>query len=54
MKFNIVNSQIYVEWNDRPKLMRVDAKMPSHLQEAFDEWLSSIEHERNCVEGSEI
>ena len=51
-KFRIVSTQIFVEWNDNPKLVRVDNEMPSHLQEAFDEWLSSIEHERNCFEGS--
>ena len=49
-KFKIVNTQILVEWNDRPKLVRLDNEMPTHLQEAYDDWLSSIEHERNCVE----
>ena len=51
--FSIVNTKILIEWNDSPKLVRLDNEMPSHLQEAFDEWLSGIEHERNCVEGSD-
>ena len=47
-KFRIVNTQIFVEWNDNPKLVRVDNDTPPE----FDEWLSGLEHERNCLEGS--
>ena len=52
--FSIINTKILVEWNDNPKLVNLDNEMPTDLQVLFDEWLSSIEHERNCVEGSEI
>ncbi len=48
--FSIINTKILVEWNDRPKLVNLDNEMPTHLQVLFDDWLCSIEHERNCVE----
>lgn len=46
----IVSSQIFVEWNDTPKLVRLDADMPDDLATLFDEWLSEIEHKRNWWE----
>ncbi len=46
-KLTIVATQISVEWNDNPEMVRLDAEMPSDLQELFDQWLSAIEHERN-------
>ena len=48
--FSIINTKILVEWNDRPKLVNLDNEMPTPLQVLFDDWLCSIEHERNCVE----
>jgi|TARA_R110002012_G_scaffold293500_1_gene489235 hypothetical protein len=48
-KFRIVSTQIFVEWNDSPKLVRVDNDLPPE----FDEWLAGIERERNCFEGSD-
>ena len=47
MKYRIVSSQIRVQWNDNPKLEVVMNEMPSDLEEAFGQWLSDIEHERN-------
>ncbi len=43
----IVSSQIFVEWNDNPKQVRLDAEMPDDLTNLFDEWLSEIEDEVN-------
>ncbi len=43
----IVSTLISVEWNDSPKLVRLDAEMPDELQELFDQWLSDIEAETN-------
>ena len=43
----IVSSQIFVEWNDTPKLVRLDADMHNDLATLFDEWLSKIEDEIN-------
>ena len=43
----IVATRISVEWNDNPKMVRLDAEMPNELQELFDQWLSDIEHEIN-------
>tara|TARA_B100001250_G_scaffold324241_1_gene287783 strand:- start:33 stop:194 length:162 start_codon:yes stop_codon:yes gene_type:complete len=44
---HIIATRISVEWNDNPKLVTLDAEMPSDLQELFDQWLSDIEHEVN-------
>ena len=43
----IVSSQIFVEWNDSPKQVRLDAEMPDDLTTLFDEWLNKIEYEVN-------
>tara|TARA_X000001382_G_scaffold23311_1_gene14195 strand:+ start:914 stop:1078 length:165 start_codon:yes stop_codon:yes gene_type:complete len=43
----IVASQIFVEWNDSPKLVRLDAEMHDDLAFLFDEWLRDIEDEVN-------
>lgn len=48
-KFNIVSSRIFIEWNDTPKEELVFHEMPNDLQELFDEWLSTIEDERNAM-----
>ena len=53
MKFSIVNYVISVEWNDSPKLKTLEHRMPDGLCQDFDDWLSTIEHERNTVEGGE-
>ena len=47
MNYRIVASQILVEWNDNPKLEVVMNEMPSDLEEAFGQWLTEIENERN-------
>ena len=47
MNYSIVASQIRVQWNDSPKLEVVDNEMPNDLEEAFGQWLSDIEDERN-------
>ena len=47
MKYNIVSSKILIEWNDDPKMETVHYDMPSDLEQLFDEWLTSIENERN-------
>tara|TARA_R100001082_G_scaffold54451_1_gene29744 strand:- start:585 stop:749 length:165 start_codon:yes stop_codon:yes gene_type:complete len=52
MQFSIKNYVISVEWSDSPKLQTLHHKMPDGLRQDFDEWLSSIEHERNTIEGS--
>jgi len=48
-KFNIVSSRIFIEWNDTPKEELVFHEMPNDLQELFDEWLATIEDERNAL-----
>ena len=50
MKYTIVSTQILLEWNDSPKLVVCWNEMPTHLSMMFDEWLSSIERERNLAE----
>ena len=52
MQFSIKNYVISVEWNDSPKLQTLHHNMPDGLRQDFDKWLSSIEHERNTIEGS--
>ena len=47
MRRTIVGTVIYAEWNDNPKLNRIDHEMPEGLRQEFDEWLQSIEHEEN-------
>ena len=47
MNYRIVASQILVQWNDNLKLEVVENDMPSHLDEAFGQWLTEIENERN-------
>ena len=49
-KFTIVSTQILIEWSDSPKLQVCLHDMPTHLSMEFDEWLSSIETERNLAE----
>ena len=43
----IVSYQLYVEWNDSPKLVRLNYDMPSHVANAIDEWFGDIETEEN-------
>ena len=43
----IVSYQLYVEWNDSPKLVRLNHDMPSHVANAIDEWFGDIETEEN-------
>ena len=47
MKYEIVASQVLVQWNDDPKMEVVLHDMPSDLEQLYCEWLNSIEHERN-------
>ena len=47
MNYRIVSSQIRVQWDDNPKLEVVMNEMPSDLEEAFGQWLTEIENERN-------
>ena len=44
---SIVNTLIFVEWNDNPKLVSVDNEMPKELQSLWDDWLSTLEYEEN-------
>tara|TARA_Y100000114_G_scaffold13718_1_gene11087 strand:- start:85 stop:249 length:165 start_codon:yes stop_codon:yes gene_type:complete len=52
MKYTITATCIYVEWNDNPKMQVLDHDMPDGLRQDFDDWLSTIEHERNTIEGT--
>tara|TARA_R110002020_G_scaffold82922_3_gene205478 strand:- start:12157 stop:12330 length:174 start_codon:yes stop_codon:yes gene_type:complete len=46
-KNRIVATGVFVQWNDNPKMEIVSHAMPDGLRQAFDDWLTSIEHERN-------
>ena len=46
-KFTIVSTQILIEWSDSPKLQICLHDMPDGLSQDFQDWLSSIEYERN-------
>jgi hypothetical protein len=50
-KYRITSSKIFIEWSDSPKMEVAEHEMPSDLQQAFDEWLDTIEDERNATEG---
>ena len=50
MKHQITATKILVEWNDNPKMEILFNEMPSDLEQSFDKWLKSIEHERNMGE----
>tara|TARA_R100001224_G_scaffold59228_1_gene35119 strand:- start:20354 stop:20506 length:153 start_codon:yes stop_codon:yes gene_type:complete len=50
MKYQIKASKILIQWNDNPKMEIVLHDMPSDLEQSFDKWLKSIEHERNMGE----
>ena len=41
----IVGWNIYVEWSDNPKLVRLDYELPDDLQQAIDDWFKEIENE---------
>ena len=43
----IVASKSFVEGNDSPKVVRLDAEMHDDLAFLFDEWLRNIEDEVN-------
>ena len=47
MKYEILENQVLVQWNDDPKMEVVLHDMPSDLEKLYCEWLNSIEHERN-------
>ena len=49
MRKYIVASQIWVEWNDNPKLVVLMNDMPEWVRQPFDEWLSDIENEENAM-----
>ena len=50
MKYQITATKILVELNDKPKMEILFNEMPSDLEQSFDKWLKSIEHERNMGE----
>ena len=45
----IVSSKILIEWDDNPKKRTVHHDMPDDLAQLFDDWLASIENERNAT-----
>ena len=45
IKPRIVGWNIYVEWSDNPKLVRLDYELPDDLQQAIDDWFKEIENE---------
>ena len=47
MEYKIVSSKILIEWNDSPKMEVVLNDMPDGLRQDFDDWLATIEDERN-------
>lgn len=47
MKHQITATKILVEWNDNPKMEILFNEMPSDLEQLYNKWLESIEHERN-------
>ena len=50
-KYTIVGTQILLEWDDdSPNLQICLHEMPDGLRRAWDEWLSTIERERNLAE----
>ena len=49
-KFKIVDSVIMIEWNDNPNLQICWNDMPDGLSQDFQDWLSTIEYERNKAE----
>ena len=49
MVYRIVSSKVLIEWNDNPKMETANHDMPDDLAQLFDEWLSSIEYERNVT-----
>lgn len=49
-KFTITGTHIVLYWNDKTKGEICWNEMPSDLSMMFDEWLSSIEYERNKAE----
>ena len=51
MKYTIRDYVIFARWSDNPKLQTLHHNMPDKLRQDFDKWLSSIEHERNTIEG---
>ena len=48
-KYRITSSKILIEWDNSPKMYVVEHEMPSDLQQAYDEWLNSIEDEANAT-----
>ena len=49
MQYRIVSFKVLVEWNDDPKMKTAHQDMPSDLLQLFDEWLVSMENERNAL-----
>ena len=49
-KYTIVGTQILLEWNDSPKLVVCWNEMPDGLRQDWDDWLATIEYERNKAE----
>ena len=49
MEYTIISSKVLIEWNGNPKMETVNHDMPDDLAQLFDEWLSSIEYERNAT-----
>jgi len=49
-KFKIVASVIMIQWNDNPNLQICWNDMPKGLDQDFQDWLSTVEYERNEAE----
>ena len=48
MEYTIISSKVLIERNENTKMETVNHDMPDDLAQLFDEWLSSIEYERNA------
>ena len=48
----IVSYQIHVEWNDSPKLVRLNQDMSSTLTHHINDWFEQIEQEENEYENN--
>ena len=49
MEYTIISSKVLIVWNDNPNMESVYLDMPDDLAQLFDEWLSTIEYERNAT-----
>ena len=47
----IISTRIMIQWNDNPKEQVSYHDMPSHIADAYDEWLALVEDEENAKNG---